>query len=63
MKYIFHTFLLLSVIITGFIPADISVKGTITDESGVPIRAATIREKNTTRGALTVIAMANLPCW
>lgn len=53
MKYIFHTFLLLSVIITGFIPADISVKGTITDESGVPIRAATIREKNTTRGALT----------
>lgn len=53
MKYIFHTFLLLLVIITGFIPADISVKGTITDESGVPIRAATIREKNTTRGALT----------
>lgn len=53
MKYIFHTFLLLSVVMMGFISADISVKGTITDESGVPIRGATIREKNTTRATLT----------
>jgi len=53
MKYIFISFLLLSVIVMGFKPAEMFVQGTITDEKGIPVQGASIKETGTSVSTMT----------
>lgn len=53
MKYLLIAYLLLSVTVMGFTPADTFVEGTVSDEKGIPIRAATVWETGTRNGAVT----------
>jgi len=53
MKYFLISFLLLSVMAMGFKPGEIFVQGTVTDEKGIPVKGASIREANTNHATLT----------
>ncbi len=53
MKYLIISFLLLSVTVMGFTPAEMFIEGTVKDESGMPVIGATILETNTRNGTVT----------
>ncbi|TDO23453.1 vWA domain-containing protein [Sediminibacterium goheungense] len=47
MKYLMIAFLLLSVAVMGFTPAEIFIQGIVKDEKGMPVVAASVIETNT----------------
>lgn len=53
MKYLFISFLLLSVIVMGFKPAEMFVQGAVTDEKGIPVQGASVRETGASVSAIT----------